>query len=69
MCPPLPRFSLLGEVSSGSFESIGLSPIQITEVVLALEDEFAIDIPDAAANKLASIEDLVTLIESTPAAK
>ena len=39
------------------------------EVVMAIEDEFAIEIPDAEADKIASVGDAVEYIASHPMAK
>jgi NADH dehydrogenase (ubiquinone) 1 alpha/beta subcomplex 1 len=39
------------------------------EVVMAIEDEFAIEIPDAEADKILSIEDATEYISGHPMAK
>lgn len=50
-------------------EDLGLDSLDIVEVVMAIEDEFAIEIPDAEADKIVSIEDAVEYISSHPMAK
>lgn len=50
-------------------EDLGLDSLDVVEVVMAIEDEFAIEIPDAEADKIVSIEDAVEYITSHPMAK
>mmetsp|Transcript_63470 Transcript_63470/g.183956 ORF Transcript_63470/g.183956 Transcript_63470/m.183956 type:complete len:124 (+) Transcript_63470:86-457(+) len=50
-------------------DDLGLDSLDIVEVVMAIEDEFAIEIPDTEADKIASIEDAVEYITSHPMAK
>lgn len=50
-------------------DDLGLDSLDIVEVVMAIEDEFAIEIPDAEADKIASISDAVEYITSHPMAK
>jgi NADH dehydrogenase (ubiquinone) 1 alpha/beta subcomplex 1 len=50
-------------------DDLGLDSLDIVEVVMAIEDEFAIEIPDAEADKISSIEDAVEYITSHPMAK
>jgi NADH dehydrogenase (ubiquinone) 1 alpha/beta subcomplex 1 len=50
-------------------EDLGLDSLDVVEVVMAIEDEFAIEIPDAEADKIASIQDAVEYITSHPMAK
>ncbi len=50
-------------------EDLGLDSLDVVEVVMAIEDEFAIEIPDTEADKIASIEDAVEYITSHPMAK
>lgn len=50
-------------------EDLGLDSLDIVEVVMAIEDEFAIEIPDQEADKIASIADAVDYISTHPMAK
>ena len=50
-------------------DDLGLDSLDIVEVVMAIEDEFAIEIPDAEADKILSIADAVEYITSHPMAK
>jgi len=55
--------------SSKFADDLGLDSLDAVEVVMAIEDEFAIEIPDAEADKIASVEDAVEYISSHPMAK
>ena len=48
---------------------LGLDSLDIVEVVMAIEDEFAIEIPDQEADKISSIADAIAYITSHPMAK
>uniref|UniRef100_A0A7S2EA28 Acyl carrier protein n=1 Tax=Trieres chinensis TaxID=1514140 RepID=A0A7S2EA28_TRICV len=50
-------------------EDLGLDSLDSVEVVMAIEDEFAIEIPDAEADKIVSIGDAVEYIAGHPMAK
>lgn len=50
-------------------DDLGLDSLDVVEVVMAIEDEFAIEIPDAEADKISSIEEAVEYITSHPMAK
>jgi NADH dehydrogenase (ubiquinone) 1 alpha/beta subcomplex 1 len=50
-------------------DDLGLDSLDVVEVVMAIEDEFAIEIPDAEADKIVSIADAVEYITSHPMAK
>lgn len=50
-------------------EDLGLDSLDSVEVVMAIEDEFAVEIPDAEADKIASINDAVEYITGHPMAK
>lgn len=50
-------------------DDLGLDSLDIVEVVMAIEDEFAIEIPDTEADAIASISDAVNYISSHPLAK
>merc|ERR1719183_1689379 len=55
--------------SSKFADDLGLDSLDAVEVVMAIEDEFAIEIPDAEADKIASVEDAIEYISSHPMAK
>eukprot|EP01120_Amphizonella_sp_Union-15-10_P012719 TRINITY_DN571_c0_g1_i2.p1 TRINITY_DN571_c0_g1~~TRINITY_DN571_c0_g1_i2.p1 ORF type:complete len:117 (-),score=12.88 TRINITY_DN571_c0_g1_i2:99-449(-) len=50
-------------------EDLGLDSLDSVEVVMALEDEFVIEIPDAEAEKILSCEDAINYISTHPHAK
>lgn len=50
-------------------EDLGLDSLDAVEVVMAIEDEFAVEIPDAEADKMASVSDAVEYISGHPMAK
>lgn len=50
-------------------DDLGLDSLDTVEVVMAIEDEFAIEIPDAEADKIMSIEDAIQYISGHPMAK
>jgi NADH dehydrogenase (ubiquinone) 1 alpha/beta subcomplex 1 len=50
-------------------DDLGLDSLDSVEVVMAIEDEFAIEIPDAEADKITSIEDATEYIAGHPMAK
>lgn len=45
------------------FEEIGADSLDIVELVMALEEEFDIEIPDAAIEDITSVGDLVKFIK------
>jgi NADH dehydrogenase (ubiquinone) 1 alpha/beta subcomplex 1 len=48
---------------------LGLDSLDVVEVVMALEQEFILDIPDHDAEKIQSIQDAVEYIAQNPMAK
>merc|ERR1719330_1287116 len=50
-------------------DDLGLDSLDAVEVVMAIEDEFAIEIPDAEADKILSIKDATEYISGHPMAK
>jgi NADH dehydrogenase (ubiquinone) 1 alpha/beta subcomplex 1 len=50
-------------------DDLGLDSLDSVEVVMAIEDEFAVEIPDAEADKIASVGDAVEYISGHPMAK
>lgn len=50
-------------------DDLGLDSLDAVEVVMAIEDEFAIEIPDAEADKIESVSDATEYISGHPMAK
>eukprot|EP00696_Hemimastix_kukwesjijk_P007319 gnl/Hemi2/19266_TR6398_c0_g1_i1.p1 gnl/Hemi2/19266_TR6398_c0_g1~~gnl/Hemi2/19266_TR6398_c0_g1_i1.p1 ORF type:complete len:143 (+),score=72.29 gnl/Hemi2/19266_TR6398_c0_g1_i1:49-429(+) len=48
---------------------LGLDSLDSVELVMALEDEFCIEIPDAEMDKIASLQDAIEFVSATPNAK
>ncbi|MDQ7857308.1 MAG: acyl carrier protein [Armatimonadota bacterium] len=49
---------------SSFVEDLGADSLDIVELVMALEDEFKIEIPDEQAEKIVTVGDAVKFIES-----
>ena len=55
---------------SASFQKdLGLDSLDAVELVMALEEEFAIEIPDSEADKIMSTSDAISYISTNPMAK
>lgn len=55
---------------SATFEKdLGLDSLDVVELVMALEEEFGVEIPDAEADKISSVGEAVNYIISNPLAK
>ena len=50
-------------------KDLGLDSLDVVELVMALEEEFGIEIPDAEADKISSVSDAVNYVISNPLAK
>ncbi|CAM9263248.1 unnamed protein product [Choristocarpus tenellus] len=50
-------------------EDLSLDSLDAVEVVMAIEDEFTVEIPDAEADKILSVEDAVNYVVAHPMAK
>lgn len=50
-------------------DDLGLDSLDVVEVVMAIEDEFAIEIPDAEADKISSLNEAIEYISTHPMAK
>ena len=50
-------------------KDLGLDSHDVVELVMAFEEEFAIEIPDTDADKIFSVEDAVNYIARHPMAK
>lgn len=48
---------------SSFIEDLGADSLDVVELVMALEDEFKIEIPDEQAEKIATVGDAVAFIE------
>jgi NADH dehydrogenase (ubiquinone) 1 alpha/beta subcomplex 1 len=48
---------------------LGLDSLDAVEVVMALEEEFSVEIPDAEADKITSVAEAVSYLSSNPNAK
>ena len=46
-----------------SFIDLGADSLDIVELVMAFEEEFGIEIPDDASEKIATVEDAITYID------
>ena len=51
------------EAKSSFQEDLGADSLDVVEVVIALEEEFGIDIPDERAEKIATVQDVVDSID------
>lgn len=58
-----------GACCCGHLLRAGLDSLDTVEVVMAIEEEFTIEIPDDQAEKLLSISDAVEFIAAHPQAK
>jgi NADH dehydrogenase (ubiquinone) 1 alpha/beta subcomplex 1 len=50
-------------------EDLDLDSLDAVEIVMAIEEEFSIEIPDAEADKILSIPDAIAYISGHPMAK
>ena len=50
-------------------DDLGLDSLDVVEVVMAIEDEFAVEIPDIEADKISSIAEAIDYISTHPMAK
>mmetsp|Transcript_18217 Transcript_18217/g.59478 ORF Transcript_18217/g.59478 Transcript_18217/m.59478 type:complete len:124 (+) Transcript_18217:1-372(+) len=55
--------------TSSFSKDLGLDSLDTVDVVMAFEEEFAVTIPDVEADKIASVEDAISYISSSPTAK
>lgn len=51
------------EMDSSFIDDLGADSLDIVELVMALEEEFDIEIPDADAEKVVSVNDVVEYIK------
>ena len=50
-------------MESGFIEKLGADSLDIVELIMAFEEEFGIEIPDSAAEKIKTVQDVVTFID------
>ena len=48
---------------TASFNDLGADSLDTVELVMALEDEFGCEIPDAVAEKIVTVKDAVSFLE------
>ena len=46
------------------FDDLGADSLDIVELVMAFEEEFGVEIPDDAAEKIATVKDAISYIEA-----
>ena len=51
-------------IDSSFIDDLGADSLDTVELVMAFEEEFSIDIPDDAAEKIVTVKDAVTFIEA-----
>lgn len=47
-----------------SFEKLGIDSLEIFEIVMSIEDEFGLEIPNEDVEKITNVKDTVKYIES-----
>lgn len=52
------------KLESKIIEDLGADSLDVVELIMALEEEFEVEIPDSDAEKLISINDVVTYIDN-----
>ena len=52
------------KLESKVIEDLGADSLDVVELVMALEEKFEVEIPDSDAEKLITINDVVTYIEN-----
>jgi NADH dehydrogenase (ubiquinone) 1 alpha/beta subcomplex 1 len=68
--PRSPLWLHLQVTPTAAFQKdLGLDSLDTVELVMALEEEFAIEIPDSEADKIQSCGDAISYISSNPMAK
>ena len=52
-----------------AFKDLALDSLDVVEVVMAVEEEFAVEIPDAEADKITSVGEAVEYLVTNPNAR
>jgi acyl carrier protein len=55
----LANICLMQVTESASFQDLGLDSLDTVELVMAFEEEFAVEIPDAEADKISSCSEVI----------
>ena len=50
-------------IESTSIDDLGADSLDIVELIMAFEEEFGIEIPDEAAEKIKTVQDVVSYID------
>ncbi|MBO4852891.1 MAG: acyl carrier protein [Schwartzia sp.] len=50
-------------IESTFIDDLGADSLDIVELIMAFEEEFSIEIPDEAAEKIKTVQDVVTYID------
>lgn len=53
--------------TSSFVDDLGADSLDTVELVMKFEEEFGIEIPDTAAEKIATVKDAIAFIEANPA--
>jgi acyl carrier protein len=56
-----------GVVEASFIDDLGADSLDIVELVMAFEEEFGVEIPDDAAEKIATVQDAISFIEANKA--
>ncbi len=51
------------QIESTFIDDLGADSLDIVELIMAFEEEFGIEIPDEAAEKIKTVQDVVTYID------
>ncbi len=54
-------------VESSFIDDLGADSLDIVELVMAFEEEFGVEIPDDAAEKIATVKDAIAFIDTNKA--
>lgn len=54
---------------TSSFKELGLDSLDTVEVVMAMEEEFGVEIPDSEADKILSVNEAIDYFAAHPHAK